>query len=182
MQDYTLIVLAGGRGTRMGGADKGLVTVGDHPLVLTLITALTPPPVRVIISANRNQPSYAQWADQVVSDLRDDFQGPLAGLEAALAIAHGPCVCLPCDLLAPPASLIASLLAPLRPGQPCVARDPQRLQPLCLSCCASDDYRQTLGHYLDNGGRSARGWLASYPHQTVTLDQPLDNLNHLPQP
>ena len=91
MIDYTLIILAGGQGQRMGGADKGLVEVDGKPLVAHLLDNLLPRPTRIVISANRNADRYQAWADQVVADRRDGFLGPLAGLEAALGEAHGLC-------------------------------------------------------------------------------------------
>lgn len=98
-----LIILAGGQGKRMGGADKGLLELDGKPLIAHLLDHLTPSPARIVISANRNQTTYRHWADQVVSDERDGFQGPMAGLEAALDASQGLCLCLPCDLVQPPA-------------------------------------------------------------------------------
>ncbi|MDX1803381.1 MAG: NTP transferase domain-containing protein [Alcanivorax sp.] len=177
--DYTLIILAGGRGLRMGGVDKGLVDIDGHPLIEHLLLAL-PPARHCIISANRNLQRYQQWADQVVSDQRDGFAGPMAGLEAALAVTEGPCLCLPCDLPHPPARLAERLLHGLRPDAVNVLQDPQRVQPLCLGLIASPDWCRTLTDYLDNGGHSAHGWLERVAWQAVPFDQPLENLNHWP--
>ena len=177
MHDYTLIILAGGKGSRVGGADKGLLEVDGKPLIAHLLEHLAPRPQRVVISANRNQALYRQWADQVVEDLRPDFPGPMAGLEAALQACEGLCLCLPCDLLQPPASMAADLLAKAAIGHVCVAQDPIRRQPLCLSLHAQH-WRTSLTDYLDNGGRSAYGWLETLAVQPVAVGTPLQNLNH----
>lgn len=177
MNDYTLIILAGGKGSRMGGADKGLVEVEGKPLVAHLLEHLQPRPARIVISANRNQPTYRHWADQVIGDLRPDFPGPMAGLEAALSVASGLCLCLPCDLLQAPSTLALDLLKKSHPQHICVARDPIRRQPLCLALHA-EAWRHSLSHYLDDGGRSAYGWLDHLPVQEVAVATPLQNLNH----
>ncbi|WP_290522247.1 molybdenum cofactor guanylyltransferase [Alcanivorax sp.] len=177
MNDYTLIILAGGKGTRMGGADKGLIAVNGKPLITQLLEHISPRPARIIISANRNQETYRHWADQVVQDRRADFPGPMAGLEAALSVATGQCVCLPCDLLQPPASLIRDLLSNASPEHVCVARDPIRRQPLCLALHA-EPWQNSLSRYLDEGGRSAYGWLEQLPLQEVAVATPIQNLNH----
>ena len=177
MNDYTLIILAGGKGSRMGGADKGLVEVEGAPLIAHLLDHITPRPARILISANRNLSTYGHWADQVVEDLRADFPGPMAGLEAALSVARGPCVCLPCDLLHPPSSLVRDLLSKASPEHVCVARDPIRRQPLCLALHATP-WRDSLSRYLDEGGRSAYGWLDTLPLQEVAVATPIQNRNH----
>lgn len=177
MNDYTLIILAGGKGSRMGGADKGLIELDGKPLIAHLIEHLQPRPGRTVISANRNQATYRHWADQVIEDQRPDFPGPMAGLEAALSVSSGGCVCLPCDLVQPPSTLVADLLHRSAPGHITVARDPIRRQPLCLALHA-EPWLANLGNYLDNNGRSAYGWLEQTPVQEVAVATPIQNLNH----
>lgn len=176
---YTLLILAGGRGQRMGGRDKGLVEVNGAALVDTLLAGLTPPPGRVVISANRNIPAYQRRADAVVSDRRPGYPGPMAGLEAGLAATTGTVLCLPCDLLAPGPALIDALLGDADPDRVRAIEDDSGLQPLCL---ALDGPRwvASIGGYLDDGGRSVRGWLEQVPHQRVRIGGRLANLNRLP--
>ena len=175
--DYTLIILAGGQGKRVGGADKGLVELDDKPLIAHLLDHVAPSPTRIVISANRNQATYRHWADQVVSDERDGFQGPMAGLEAALNASQGLCLCLPCDLVQAPTSLPGDLLKKAGPEHICVAQDPIRRQPLCLALHA-EHWRDSLHTYLDSGGRSAYGWLDQVSVHLVAVATPLQNLNH----
>ena len=177
MNDYTLIILAGGKGSRMGGADKGLLELDGKPLVTHLMAHVLPRPDRIVISANRNQATYRQWADQVIEDQRPDFPGPMAGLEAALSVSSGLCVCLPCDLLQPPSTLVTDLVNKSAPERVCVARDPIRRQPLCLALHA-EHWRTNLSAYLDSGGRSAYGWLEQVSIQEVAVATPIQNLNH----
>jgi len=78
----SILILAGGRGQRMGGRDKGLVEWRGQPLVAQVQAAVRPLTDDLVISCNRNAPRYAQWADQLVADEQPDFPGPLAGILA----------------------------------------------------------------------------------------------------
>ncbi|HET9023288.1 MAG TPA: NTP transferase domain-containing protein, partial [Burkholderiaceae bacterium] len=63
----TGLVLAGGRGARMGGADKGWILHDGEPLVATVLRRLAPQVGAVLISANRNIDAYRALA-HVVTD------------------------------------------------------------------------------------------------------------------
>ena len=78
--DETLgIVLAGGAGSRVGGADKGLLPLGGRPLVEHVLERLRPQCDRLLIVANRNLDDYARYAP-VLHDDNEGHAGPLAGL------------------------------------------------------------------------------------------------------
>jgi molybdenum cofactor guanylyltransferase len=107
----TGVVLAGGRGLRMGGADKGLIGIGGRCLVEHALEALRPQVATLMISANRNLERYAAFGATVVRDDAPDFAGPLAGIAAAAARARTDwIVCVPCDTLDLPADLVSRLL------------------------------------------------------------------------
>ncbi|MQT44675.1 NTP transferase domain-containing protein, partial [Pseudomonas sp. FSL R10-0765] len=84
----SILLLAGGRGQRMGGQDKGLVPWRGQPLIAYVQQAARALTDDLIISCNRNHDRYAAYADQLVSDGNDDFDGPLAGIRAGLAAAR----------------------------------------------------------------------------------------------
>ncbi|ELI6449092.1 molybdenum cofactor guanylyltransferase MobA [Photobacterium damselae] len=101
------VILAGGRASRMGGNDKGLISLSGQPLIQHVINTLKPQTNKIIINANRNHDEYAKYA-QVFGDQIQDFPGPLGGMHAALHalpdewIGFVPCDCpqLPHDLIA----------------------------------------------------------------------------------
>lgn len=103
MQDNTLppcsvLILAGGRGQRMGGRDKGLVEWRGRPLVAWIHDQVRPMTDDLIISCNRNVDRYADYADTLVQDDSPDFPGPMAGIRAGLAAArHKHLLVVPCD-------------------------------------------------------------------------------------
>ena len=89
-EDITGLVLAGGKGSRMGGVDKGLVAFEDVPLVEHVIGILKPQCRTLVVSANRNEDVYAKYGYPVVTDDDKNFSGPLAGIAAALEIVKTP--------------------------------------------------------------------------------------------
>ena len=96
--DITALVLAGGKGRRMGGRDKGLLPFGDKPLVGHVLDAIAPQVGALLISANRNQADYRRFGYPVLADPLDDFQGPLAGFLAGLEqMQTAYLLTLPCD-------------------------------------------------------------------------------------
>ncbi|MGH8184524.1 MAG: molybdenum cofactor guanylyltransferase [Rhodanobacteraceae bacterium] len=80
--DVLGVVLAGGAGTRVGGADKGLLPLCGRPLVEHVLDRLLPQCDRLLIVANRNLDDYTRYAP-VIHDENDGHAGPLAGLVAA---------------------------------------------------------------------------------------------------
>lgn len=157
----TAIILAGGRGTRMDGADKGLMPIHGRPLIEYILSALRPQVGRIVINANRNTERYAGYGYQVVSDASEDFQGPLAGIAAALDVCDSEwLLTVPCDspLICP--DLTERLLhAALREdAEIAVASDGQRLQP--LFALIRSDQLPPLEDYLASGERKVERWYA----------------------
>ena len=98
LEHCSILLLAGGRGQRMGGQDKGWVRWGERALIEHVQRVARPLTDDLIISCNRNQARYRALADQLISDPSDDFPGPLGGIIEALKIARHPyLLVLPCD-------------------------------------------------------------------------------------
>lgn len=107
----SILILAGGRGQRMGGRDKGLLPWRGEPLVAHVQRAVRPLSDDVVISCNRNHEAYRAYADQLVCDAEADFPGPLAGVIAGLAAArHDWLVVLACDAPRVDQALVEDLL------------------------------------------------------------------------
>jgi len=110
------LILAGGRGARMGEIDKGLVRLRGRPLVDHVAATLAPQVAHLLVSANRNADSYARYAPVLADDpAHGAWQGPLAGIAAGLAGSPLPwVVTAPCDTPFLPQDLVARLAAALR--------------------------------------------------------------------
>ena len=111
------VILAGGRGRRMGGRDKGLVPLSGRPMIEWVIHALSNQSVPVnhlLISANRHLPDYARFGYPVLRDVHTGYAGPLAGIYAAmLASPADILLVVPCDVPALPPDLLERLLSAL---------------------------------------------------------------------
>ena len=162
--DWTLVILAGGRGLRAGGVDKGWVNWRGRAMIEHLLDQFGKQSASVIVSANRNLDAYRALGVTVVTDLRAGFPGPLAGLEAALAVVETECqVILPCDMPLLPADLPQQLTAARQnDADISIAHDGVRQQHLCMALNGKF-WRDNLSAWLDQGGRSVHGWLADKP-------------------
>ncbi|WP_417780363.1 molybdenum cofactor guanylyltransferase MobA [Stutzerimonas xanthomarina] len=133
MANCSILLLAGGRGQRMGGRDKGLVEWHGRPLVAWPHRIARPLTDDLLISCNRNQPRYAAFADRLVGDDARDFQGPLAGIRAGLAAAYHPwLMVLPCDAPLVDEALLTQLYATAQqePDTPLMVRRGAQWEPL----------------------------------------------------
>lgn len=169
----TAIVLAGGRGQRMGEADKGLVLLQGKPLVSWVLERIAPQVDEVLISANRNLERYRELGYAVLPDEMPDFPGPLAGLHRAMAEASHPLwLSVPCDTPFLPENLVPRLYADLlsEKAELAVAAVEGQLQPaICLGYTHS---RAGLGEFLARGGRRVGEWQSGLSRTVVTFDSP----------
>ena len=110
--DITGLILAGGMGRRMGGADKGLLLLHGRPLAALSLERLRPQVGSLFISANRNLDIYAALGPEVLPYLLPDYPGPLAGIHAALSRIETPWLATcPCDSPYLPSDLVERLTA-----------------------------------------------------------------------
>lgn len=108
--DVTGGILAGGRGMRMGGRDKGLIEIGGKALVELTCARLRPQVATVLISANRNLDRYRELGFPVHADDSGGFLGPMAGIATLLARIETPyLLTVPCDTPEFPVDLAAAL-------------------------------------------------------------------------
>ncbi|WP_312234261.1 molybdenum cofactor guanylyltransferase MobA, partial [Stutzerimonas nitrititolerans] len=166
----SILLLAGGRGSRMGGQDKGLVIWRGQPLVSWLHAVARPLTDDLIISCNRNHQQYADFADQLVSDQERDFPGPLAGIRAGLAAARNQwLMVLPCDAPLIDRPLLISLHeAALRAlERPLMLRQGQQWQP--LFCMIPLSIAPSIEMAWQNGARSNRDVLLGLGADSLEL-------------
>lgn len=129
----SILLLAGGRGQRMGGRDKGLVEWQGEPLIAHLHRHTRALSDDLIISCNRNPERYALYADQLVHDDEGDFPGPLAGIRAGLRAAkHRFLLVLPCDVPNIDSNLLDDMrqTASQHPDKPLMVRHGEHWEPL----------------------------------------------------
>lgn len=167
--NITAVVLAGGRGRRLGGQDKGLVDLDGKPLIEHILGLVMPQVSAVIINANRNLQVYADLGHPVISDNMADYQGPLAGFAVALAACNTDYIMtLPCDGPYVPVDLVSRLSTAMKDNDAelAVAYDGQRMQPVYALIPRS--LLGSLQDFLDAGDRKIDLWYAR--HNTALAD------------
>jgi len=190
------LVLAGGRGQRMGGADKGLQLLHGRPLAAHVLDRLGPQVGPLAISANRHLDAYAAlgapWHAAIVPDASTDYAGPLAGLLAGLEAAReakaqwllaAPCDSpwLPTDLAARLADQALAQNADIATATTTDSAGTVSLHPVfaLVRVALADD----LAAFLAAGERKVRAWYAR--HRTAEVEfadeRAFYNINSLQQ-
>lgn len=167
----TALILAGGRGSRMGSVDKGLQLFNGKPMVAQVLERLAPQVNEVIINANRSLDAYTAFGHRVIPDVIDGFVGPLAGLQVGLLHATHPLVVTaPCDSPFLPLDLVARLLAALQNNQAdlAVAKTFEQVHP--VFCLVKRDLEPHLRSFLETGQRKIDKWYETLNVVEVSFD------------
>lgn len=155
--ELTGVVLCGGGGRRLGGADKPLLADGTDTLLASILERMGATIPRWILSANRNLASYRSYGHPVVSDRVLDA-GPLAGIDAAAQLAGTPWLyVLAGDAPAPDPALPGQLLAACGNAPAAFAQGPGGPSPLPL--LVRTDAALGLAEELAAGLRRVGDWL-----------------------
>ncbi|CAL61576.1 molybdopterin-guanine dinucleotide biosynthesis protein A [Herminiimonas arsenicoxydans] len=171
----TGLILAGGRGTRMGTVDKGLQLFRDAPMALHVLMRLSPQVGYLMINANQNIAPYEGFGAPVWQDEFQGFAGPLAGLHTGLTHCETDyMVSVPCDSPFLPANLVARLAAGLEEKHAdlavAVTGEGETRQPHPVFCLLKTSLLPHLTLYLQEGGRKFDKWYASLEVAEVHFD------------
>jgi len=181
----TGLVLAGGRGSRMGGSDKGLQNFRGQPLALHTLRRLQmqqgQPLAGVMVNANRNLAAYQDFGCPVWPDTLEGFAGPLAGFMTGLAHCPTPLLLtVPCDTPLFPLDLLQRLQQALQREQADLAmaaaleEDGQlRAQP--VFCLMRVGLLESLLAFTQQGGRKIDAWTAQHRSVLVPFNEPGDD-------
>jgi molybdopterin-guanine dinucleotide biosynthesis protein A len=173
----TGLVLAGGRGSRMGGLDKGLQDHQGMPLAQHALRRLQPQVGRTMISANRNLAVYQGFGVPVWPDASQDFPGPLAGLLAGLTNCPTPyLVSVPCDTPDFPTDLVQRLALALEAGKAEMAVaatfEEGRLHTQPAFCLLRTQLKGSLAQFLQSGQRKVAHWTSGHHPALATFEEP----------
>lgn len=180
----TGLILAGGRGSRMGGVDKGLQNFRGLPLALQTLMRLqlqSLPPQEVLINANRNLSAYESLGVQVWPDSLSDYAGPLAGFLTGLERCETPLLLtVPCDTPLFPLDLAERLLQALtaQDADLAMAAAPEAdgtVRPQPVFCLLKVDLLESLVAFTQAGGRKIDAWTSQHRCAIVPFDQPGDS-------
>ncbi len=166
--NITAVILAGGQGRRMGGQDKGLIEFNGQPIIELLIAKLRRQNIDIVINANRNRSAYQQYGYPVISDELTDYQGPLAGFAAAMAVVRTEYILtLPCDGPLLTDDFVEIFLNNHARQQKTisVADDGERLQP--VYALIKVNLLDNLKTFLKTGDRKIDRWYAGHDYARV---------------
>ena len=174
-QDITGLVLAGGRGSRMGGVDKGLQAHRGMPLAQHALLRLGAQVGELMINANRNLGAYESMGVPVWPDASTDYPGPLAGLLAGLERCETPyLVSVPCDTPNFPQDLVAKLAQALVTHDADIAmaaiHEDGKLRTQPVFCLLKSELMESLVAYLHSGERKIDRWTAMHRCVPVLFD------------
>ena len=164
--DVTGLLLAGGRGTRMGTVDKGLQAFGGKPLAQHVLERLRPQVQGLLVNANQNWMAYAALGAPVLHDVIDGFAGPLAGLHAGLLHCATPLLMtVPCDSPFLPSDLVVrlkvALLAQDADAAIAITSNGATYQPQPVFALVKTSLLPQLAAFLSGGGRKVAAWYAT---------------------
>jgi len=180
LSSVTGLILAGGKGSRMGGVDKGLQSFRGRRLVDHVYERFAPQVGGIIINANQNHDDYRSFGVRVVSDAIGGFAGPLAGLHAGLSISKRPFLAsVPCDSPFLPADLVERLYQRIDEtgAELAVAKTGNQAHPVF-----SLMRRGVLDHlteFLKGGGRKIDAWYATLNVVEVAFDDEAEAFSNI---
>jgi molybdopterin-guanine dinucleotide biosynthesis protein A len=188
-QDVTGVILAGGRGSRMGGADKGLQNFRGMPLAMYTLLRLGPQVGEVMVNANRNLAAYESFGVPVWPDVISDYAGPLAGFLTGMERCETSyMVTVPCDTPLFPQDLVARLAEAMEredadiamaaareedPGSESGAGSQVRAQP--VFSLLRRELMESLVRFTHGGGRKIDAWTAQHKTVLVPFDREGDD-------
>jgi molybdopterin-guanine dinucleotide biosynthesis protein A len=178
--DITGVILAGGRGSRMGGVDKGLQNFNGMPLALVTLLRLAPQVAEVMINANRNLSAYEAFGVPVWPDGLSDYPGPLAGFLTGLERCETPyLVTAPCDTPLFPTDLVERLAEALERedaeiAMAAAAEDDGAIRTQPVFCLLRRELMESLVRFTHGGGRKIDAWTATHKTVLVPFDRTED--------
>ncbi len=178
----TGVILAGGRGSRMGGADKGLQNFNGVPLALHTVMRLGPQVGNLMINANRNLAAYESFGVDVWPDgsQMGEFAGPLSGFLTALERCETPyLLTVPCDTPLFPTDLVARLSDAMARDNAdfavAAANEDGEIRQQPVFCLMSTDMLESLVAFTKSGGRKIDAWTAQHHTVVVPFNEPDDD-------
>lgn len=187
MTDTLGVILAGGLATRMGGQDKGLLTLHGRPILQHVVTRLSPQVDAIVLNANGDPTRFADYPFPVIADSKPGYLGPLAGVLAAMEYAQDAgyrwVVSVAADTPFFPEQLVSTLRE---------AADPSKT-PVVLSASLDEDEGRFMRHptfglwhvslakalsdALDDGVRKIVRWTDSVGGAEVRFERPLGGVD-----
>jgi molybdenum cofactor guanylyltransferase len=178
---FSVIILSGGRATRMNGVDKGLVLLQNKPLIAHVIARLKPQVDEIFINANREIATYEAFGYEVLQDENAEFIGPLAGFLLGLKrMKHEYVLTVPCDSPLLPLNLAQRLYDGMAASRMDIAVASSDGNTHPVFCLMKKSVLPSLQVFIDAGERKVSAWQRSQKYMEVDFsdcDEAFTNLN-----
>ncbi|MBP0439732.1 molybdenum cofactor guanylyltransferase MobA [Tianweitania sediminis] len=178
------VILAGGRSSRMGGGDKPLLPLGSATILDHVVQRFAPQVEALAINLNGDPSRFASYGLPVIPDTFGHFDGPLAGILAALrwGTEQGAArvITVAGDTPFLPADLAGRLAEEAAPSEIAVATSDGRTHPTAASWPV--ELHEPLARFLaDQTTRRVLSFVQSQPHRLVAFStaggDPFFNVN-----
>ena len=156
------VILSGGAGRRFEGADKGLYLHLGKPLIHWVIEAIAPQVSDVLVCINRNSGAYQKLGYKTVNDQSTTFEGPVAGLVAAIDFIDSnndlggikTILLSSCDSPALPSDYVAVLENAMQANHAAAAVVHDGTRNQNLHCLIHKDAWDRIRDFFNEGGRA----------------------------
>ena len=174
--DITAVILAGGRGSRMGGTDKGLQNFNGTPMALHALMRVGSQVGYCIVNANRNLSAYESFGADVWPDGNDEFAGPLSGFVVGLEHCETPyLLTVPCDTPHFPQDLASRMMEGLETADADIAMAAQTGHTQPVFCLIKHRMLESLLAFMKGGGRKIDAWTGAQNTVLVHFDAARDD-------
>jgi molybdenum cofactor guanylyltransferase len=174
--NITAVILAGGRGSRMGGVDKGLQLLNGTSMALHALRRAQAQTGQAMVNANRNRTIYQSFGVPVWPDANLDFEGPLSGFVVGLTHCQTPyLLTVPCDTPFFPHDLASRLYAGLEAEGADIVMAAQSGHTQPVFCLIKKEMLSSLLAFMQRGGRKIDAWTALERTAIVHFDKPTDD-------
>ena len=179
----TGIVLAGGRSSRMGYADKSFTLYQGAPLIEHAMDSFRNAVAHTVVVTHEQPGAYQILNAEIISDSLYPGMGPLAGLVSAAQVVSTPWVSIiACDMpLLPPDWVVSLYKHALSAGARAAYAKQANSNFAAICAVARADTLQSADPLLQEGKRNWAAWLDSInaaPWSGVSNRQ-LTNINTL---
>jgi len=169
--DIPIVILAGGKGTRMGGVDKCSLQI-DHSTILSrLITILQGQSKHLYLNVSGDNERFSPYHLPIIRDRFEPSIGPLGGLYSALVYMekhHSTSwlLTVPCDCPFLPENLLSALLSNSIESYEVVFCHSDNRDHFVISLWSSRILLK-LKKYIHQGKKSVGGFIQQLQHQRI---------------
>ncbi|NVK21801.1 MAG: molybdenum cofactor guanylyltransferase [Kangiellaceae bacterium] len=179
-----VLLLSGGKSTRMMGNDKALVNFKSKPMIEHILEQLPLELIdKIIISCNRNQHLYKRYTDKLIDDYQypeiEAYSGPLLGVLTALD--RYPCnnlLVLPCDTPNITTNTLQKILLSHTKSHATITSCMVENKIHPLHSVFQSQVRNDLYRYLASGKRMVQEFLKLYPFNLVDCNDNSDEFKN----